>query len=270
MSSWPCVQPVSIVEPEKGTYVILDPNVGPPAVIRPPSGGIDKVTYQSLGLPWWRGAKRFRLQYFTFTSDLYNIKDESAFGGLKNNVLIVDGHTVTITPGNWAVDTFCVELAALMNAADPGKTFTVTYNPITISITVSALVAFVLDMRGNSPWYEMGFQQALYGSTTSITGIGSYNFSGPVTLFVQINEIVTNNLVYYDQFAFKFVYPLISETPGIGQANLITAGKLDCWAEGDNTLTQLTVSLFYPHGGKVYPLIDGPYSTYQMTLGIFA
>lgn len=261
--------PVAIVsgEPYHGSYIILDSLQS--SGTRGPSGGIDQITYQiSRMTSPPDGLQKVTIRNFVGANDSWNIKDESAFSGLKNNYLVFNGTPITIPPGSYDIITLAAYLAAQFNAIGP-DTYTVVYSTLTGMITItSSGAAFTLDLSSpNSPWFELGFQMQSYTST-SLTGDSSVNLSGPSNVFIMIREISTYNIVSFQGAGFHFVVPLTGATPSLSEANLVTLGKLECQVPSHQMLTQLTLFLFYSRAGACYPMVNFPNSFYQIVLGL--
>ncbi len=271
MSALPECQPEVVpVERSSGIYLVLDPNQS--NAVRPPSGGIEKVTYQVSGIPTYFRVKRYRLVNIIFASDLFNIVDYSAFNGLKNNVLLIDGHTVTIPPGNWDINSLITYLQTEFNTVDPGKAFVITYSPISLAITITANSNFTLDLSGPfSPWYELGFDQLSYTSSmNTLSSISAIDLAGPVGIFVNCPEIYSGNTLIANSFSALFYWPLCGATPSVSQGSIVSLGKVDAYVSNLQCQSQMTIALSYLRAGTVYPLIDKPLSSYQIVLGLYS
>ena len=257
---------VSIVEPQQGIYLLLDSNQ--PGVVRGSQGGISRLTFLlgSLSSPT-EGIRKFSIRSMVFGNSTYNIVDDSANGGLKNNLFFVDGNPIIVPPGTYSAENFSTTVQALIVAAI-GAGVTVSYNPITLKITITTPAPVTIIFGSDSPAYEMGFTETTYGPGVSFTSDYVVDFGGPAAVLISVKEIGSYNMVMYNNFPCNFIYPLTGATPSISQGNPITLSKLDCWVSQRGQLSQLTVELFFIRNGVVWPLINDVNSFYEILLQI--
>jgi len=202
-----------------------------------------------------------------FGNSTYNIVDDSANGGLKNNLFFVDGNPIIVPPGTYSAENFSTTVQALIVAAI-GAGVTVSYNPITLKITIATPAPVTIIFGSDSPAYEMGFTETTYGPGVSFTSDYVVDFGGPAAVLISVKEIGSYNMVMYNNFPCNFIYPLTGATPSISQGNPITLSKLDCWVSQRGQLSQLTVELFFIRNGVVWPLINDVNSFYEILLQI--
>lgn len=257
---------VSIVEPKHGNYILLDSNQ--PGVIRPPSNGINKLIFQlgDLTAPSG-GITKYSIRSMVFGNSTYNIVDDSLYGGLKNNVIAANGNPIIISPGTYTAVNFAAALEALITAA-VGFLVTIAYNSITLKLEITAAAPLTLVFGTDSPAYEMGFNQAIYGPDVSFTSNYVVDFGGPAAILINIREIGSYNTVSFNGFICNFIYPLTGATPSISQGNPISLAKLDCWVCNYLQLRQLTVELSFIRNGQIWPLINDANSFYEILLQI--
>ncbi len=205
---------------------------------------------------------RFELRSVVLQCGAYNIKDDSANHGLKNNVITFNGTPVTIPPGSYSETDLATYLTTAFSAITAATT--VTYSTVTFKFTIARAGSNTIIFGATSPWYEMGFAQATY-TGASIVSPTTLNLSGPPNLLISIPEIASGNLISYNGQLFHYIFPLTGAAPSLSQGTTISLGKLVCWTY-QQSLSQLTVNIFYTRAGHVYPYIMT--GAYQIILGV--
>lgn len=245
------------------SFVILDPsNVS--ADNRGPSGSIDIVRYVQDTLPIMKKrVTNVRLRSMVISNQAYNIGDYAPYG-LKNNVVTINGLDYTLPVGNYTASDLASALVTVFDTAvGPGTV--VTINPLTLIMTITAVAPFVLSLGDNSPYYEMGFDKTTFPLNASISGTTAINLAGPVNLFINIPELQTGSLIYYNLAPFCFCYPLTNQFQSQSQLNWIDAGKTDCPINLDQ-IYQMTVELWFSRDGVLWRYVSDPRASYQLML----
>ncbi len=243
-------------------YAVFDPNIR--GSTRGPSLSIDKVTYSSRIVPVPQPLiSKARLRSMVMSNEAYNICDYSPYG-LKNNTIMMNGSPVDITPGVYNVTTLVDTLEDLLVAIEP--TITVTVDTLTFRMTIAAAVPFTLGFPDTSPYVELGFPLD-YSVTADIhTGSNPINLSGPRSIYVNIPQFVTNDVVQYGTRTFTFIYPLTDAFPSESQLNWLNAGKTEALLQYGGIITQVTIELYFTRDGIVWPYIANSMTSYQLMI----
>jgi hypothetical protein len=100
--------------------------------------------------------------------------------------------SATLLAGAYSVTDLCLALATAMDAADSIETYTVSYAPSTMKISIICTAAFLLTCTSTttSIWYELGFDTDVdTGLATSHTADNMLHLDFPPYILISINEI---------------------------------------------------------------------------------
>jgi hypothetical protein len=120
---------------------------------------------------------------------MYNIT------ALNNTICWTRGGALsaTLSAGAYSVTDLCLALATAMDAADGVETYTVSYAPSTMKISIicdGAAFSLTCTNTTASLWYELGFDtDADTGSATSHTADNVLRLDFPPYVLISINEI---------------------------------------------------------------------------------
>lgn len=215
-------------------------------------------------LPILRGrTTNVRLRSLVLSNQAYNIADYSPYG-LKNNVITMNGVDYTIPVGNYSDVDLLAEILSIFNAAGPGV-YTGAIDPLTLIMSITSTIAYTLEFGPTSPYVEMGFDLGPLAAALTQTGTTQLNLSGPPNLLINIPELQTGSLIYYNLSPFCFCYPLTGQFSSQSQLNWINAGKTECPINIDQ-IYQLTVELWFTRDGKLWRYVSDPRASYQLML----
>jgi hypothetical protein len=193
----------------------------------------------------------------------YNICNYAPYG-LRNNVVTINGVDYSIPVGNYTATDLISTLTTLFDAIVGAGTI-ITLDPLTLILTIQPVAPTTLTFGPNSPYVEMGFAQGTVGPSVSLVGVTQINLSGPPNLLINIPELQTGSLIYYNLSPFCFCYPLTGQSPSLSQLNWLNAGKTECPINIDQ-IYQLTVELWFTRDGKLWRYVSDPRASYQLML----
>ncbi len=131
---------------------------------------------------------------------LYNVKDDT------RSFIINDGSikTATIPPGSYDVLALCSAIQTALNVVS--SNFTVTYDSITMKITVSRTSVFSI-IGTSSLRLVMGYSQVDKTGATTYTADNVVNLNPITTLFLQIQELSSHSISTCGTL-FTYIIPL--------------------------------------------------------------
>lgn len=139
--------------------------------------------------PGFNGCKSVELLSLSFPNTQYNIS-------LLNNVIYFnDGapQVAQIPPGNYDITDFLIVLKNTLESVS-ALTYTITYDNISLKITVSATGPFSFSFATllNSAANIMGFDNVNTAPAASIQAPNIVNLSLPLYFYIQVDEFSTN------------------------------------------------------------------------------
>jgi len=159
------------------------------------------------------GVTKIKLQHMSFYNTFYNVS-------ATNNKLpnIISAQTtypgVAIPVGIYTTPSFAAALQAALNSQGSGLTFTVTYNKLTQTISISAGSAFQLVWAAESCYVQPSFNLGTTLSATSLTGPNVANLGRPTHPLFNITNLPSNYIcagMNYDGTSFVIPIDAASE-----------------------------------------------------------
>jgi hypothetical protein len=134
---------------------------------------------------------------------MYNIT------ALNNTIYWTRGGALstTLSAGAYSMTDLCLALATAMDVADGIETYTVSYSPSTMKISIICTAAYLLTCTSmtTSIWYELGFNtDADTGSATSHTADNVLWLDFPPYILISINEISSAEAATTANFCANF------------------------------------------------------------------
>jgi hypothetical protein len=137
----------------------------------------------------------------------------------NNNFFLINGSTVSITPGTYTFSSLITELETQIDA-EIGGTTTITFSTTTYKYTIthSAPIQITANETTSPAARMLGFR-ATSASATTITGDSAIDLSGPNYLLVRSNFLTKNiahRMLYADDSYDNVLLdvPTIQATPG--------------------------------------------------------
>jgi len=166
------------------------------------------------------GVTKIKLQHMSFYNTFYYV---SATNSMLPNIISA-GTTypgVAIPVGIYTTPSFATALQAALNSQGSGLTFTITYNKLTQTISISAGLAFQLVWTARSCYIQARFNLGTTSSATSLKGPNVANLGQPTHLLFNITNLPSNYIcagMNYD--GTSFVVPIDAASEALISYNL--------------------------------------------------
>src|SRR5271170_6851014 len=194
--------------------------------------------------------KYLELLYASIPNTMYNITTNN------NNFTFNDGvtnQTATLTPGVYTQSNFLTALATAIVATLTALTFTLTFDPIALKVTISATGAFTLlfGTGTNQIYAPLGYLQQDYGSATSRTADNVMVLSLPTNILVKISGLGNSYIASNTKDAnVTFVIPV-----DVNSQDIIQFYRNDRYPQvvyiSGQCYTQMYISLFDRDGQAI-------------------
>ncbi len=140
----------------------------------------------TVNLPVTANVSKAELMEVQLPNTYYNVNS-------YNNVLSWnDGSlkTITVPPGAYNINQLVTEIQTLMNSVSSG--YTVTYNQIQFTVTITGGAAFSLMMAVSSIAHILGFSSVNITGASSYTGTNVIALNAPINLYIIVSNFGTS------------------------------------------------------------------------------
>lgn len=152
----------------------------------------------------YSSVSQIELLHFSMSNTIYNVRDFLMLVRIGATT-----YSVTLPPGNYTAPTFFTILQNAITTAT-GTAFTITVDPLTQRLTISAGVAFDL-LLSTAPGHVtvlIGYDRVDYTGATSYLAPRVYSLSQPDHLVVRIPGICATRLYGTQNVSGAFVVPV--------------------------------------------------------------